>query len=238
MKGVAADKRIDSSHGSFFIRAYITEAVGTFFLVLSVVCAVLSKSPLAALGIGLTLTVMVYAGGHLSGGHFNPAVTLGVLLRGKIDMVRALGYCISQLVGGFLAAAVATFLVDPKMPQQISPSGRDAWAVFLAEMLFSFALVYVMLNVATSADHPHNGFYGVAIGFTVAAGVVAVGGISGGLFNPAVALGSATASMVEWSKIWIWLLAELTGSVLAAGMFLIQNPGDSRETIFTRHLKR
>ncbi|MER7944398.1 aquaporin [Streptomyces sp. NBC_01685] len=222
----------------FVVRTYVTEFVGTFFLVLTVGCAVLSGAPLAALGIGLTLAVMIYAGGHLSGGHFNPAVTVGVLLRGKISAIRALGYCATQIAGGFLAAAVAQFLVDTKAIHTISPSGREVWTVFLAELLFSFALVYVMLNVATSADHPHNGFYGIAIGFTVTAGAVAVGGISGGLFNPAVAFGAATMGIIEWSSMWIWLLAEAAGAILAAGIFLVQNPGDSRETIFTRHLDR
>jgi aquaporin Z len=213
---------------------YTTEFIGTFFLVLTVGCAVLTKAPLAPLAIGSALMVMVYAGGHLSGGHFNPAVTLGVLVRGKITSPQACAYWVAQLAGGFLAAPVAKFLIDPGPVTALSPHGRGIWVALLAEMLFTFALVYVMLNVATSADHPHNGFYGVAIGFTVTVGVVAVGGVSGGAFNPAVAFGASTMGIFAWSKIWIWLVADLVGSVLAGSVFRLQNPGDGRETVFTR----
>ncbi|MFJ8803048.1 MIP/aquaporin family protein [Streptomyces sp. NPDC102487] len=217
-------------------RNYATEFIGTFFLVLAVGCAVLSKSALAPVGIGLTLTVMVYAGGHISGGHFNPAVSLGVAVRGKITFVRTLGYAIAQIAGGVLAAVVAQFIVEPGSHPALSPSGRDVGAVFLAELLFTFALVYVMLNVATSADHPHNGFYGLAIGLTVVAGITAVGEISGGFFNPAVTLGAAVMGLAAWSDIWIWLLAQLAASGLAGVVFLLQNPKDKGDTAFTRRL--
>jgi aquaporin Z len=217
------------------VDSYVTEFIGTFFLTLTVGCAVLSKAPLAALAIGSALMVMIYAGGHVSGGHFNPAVTLGVLVRGKITPTHACAYWAAQIAGGFLAAPVARFLINPHGVTALSPHGRGTWVALLAEMLFTFALVYVMLNVATSADHPHNGFYGVAIGFTVVVGVVAVGGVSGGAFNPAVALGASTMGIFAWSKIWIWLVADLVGSVLAGAVFRLQNPLDRGETVFTRH---
>jgi aquaporin Z len=98
------------------------------------------------------------------------------------------------------------------------------WVALLAEALFTFALAYVVLNAATSGDHEGNSFYGLAIGFTVAAGAFAVGGISGGAFNPAVAVGAATMGLFDWAKIWIWLLADLAGGALAGVVFLALNP--------------
>jgi aquaporin Z len=208
------------------VRRYLTEFIGTFFLVFTVGCTVLGKVPVAPLAIGAVLMVMIYAGGHVSGGHYNPAVTLAVLIRGRIAAADAVGYWAAQLVAGILAGLIAKYLVDPGRVVALSPSGRGVGTALVAEALFTFALAYVVLNVATSRDHPDNNFYGLAIGFTVAAGAFAVGGISGGAFNPAVAVGAATMGLFAWSKIWIWLLAELVGGALAASAFLALNPAD------------
>jgi aquaporin Z len=213
------------------VRRYLTEFIGTFFLVLTVGCTVLAKVPVAPLAIGAVLMVMIYAGGHVSGGHYNPAVTLAVLVRGRIAVADAAGYWIAQLAGGFLAALVAKYLVNPGPVTALSPTGRGIGTTLVAEALFTFALAYVVLNVATSRDHPDNNFYGLAIGFTVAVGAFAVGGISGGAFNPAVAVGAATMGLMAWSKIWIWLLADLAGGALAASVFLTLNPEDRGETV-------
>lgn len=208
------------------VRRYLTEFIGTFFLVFTIGCTVLGKVPLAPSAIGATLMVMVYAGGHISGGHYNPAVTLAVLTRGRITLADAVPYWIAQVAGGLLAALAARLVVNPDKVAALSPSGRTLWAAMLAEALFTFALAYVVLNVATSRDHPDNGFYGLAIGFTVMAGAFAVGGISGGAFNPAVALGAATMGLFAWSKIWLWLVATLLGGAAAGGVFLYLNPDD------------
>ncbi|GAA2041630.1 aquaporin [Catenulispora yoronensis] len=201
------------------MRRYIVEFIGTFFLVLTVGVAVLGQVALAPLAIGAVLMTMVYAGGHISGGHFNPAVTLAVLVRGRISREDVAGYWIAQLAGAFLAAAVAKWLVDPPAVKALSPSGRALWQAMAAEALFTFALAYVVLNVATSDDTKDNSFYGLAIGFTVAAGAFAVGGISGGAFNPAVALGAATMGLFSWAKIWLWLVATLVGGAVAGYVY-------------------
>jgi len=206
------------------MRRYITEFIGTFFLVLTVGATVLTKTPLAPVAIGAILMVMVYAGGHVSGAHYNPAVTLAVLLRGRLNLADAVPYWIAQLAGGVLAALTASYIVNPGSVPELSPSGRGLGVALLAEALFTFALAYVVLNAATSRDHPGNSFYGLAIGFTVAAGAFAVGGISGGAFNPAVAVGAASMGLFAWSKIWIWLLADLAGGALAGVAFLALNP--------------
>jgi aquaporin Z len=219
------------------VRGFVTELIGTFFLVLTVGCAVLGRSALAPLAIGSALMVMVYAGGHISGGHYNPAVTLGVLLRRKMSVGRACIHWLAQMIGALLAAPAARFLIDPHSVRTLSPAGRERVSVLLAEFLFTFALVYVMLNVATSTDLPHNGFYGLAIGFTVTVGVASLGGVSGGAFNPAVAVGAAAMSLFSWADIWVWLGAEMAGGALAAAVFLLVNARDSKDTVFTTHLR-
>jgi aquaporin Z len=212
------------------MRRYLTELIGTFFLVFAVGCTVLGKVPLAPLAIGATLMVMIYAGGHISGAHYNPAVTLAVLVRGKISRADAVGYWAAQVVGGLLGGLVARYLVNPGKVTALSPSGRGIAVALIAEALFTFGLAYVVLNVATSRDHPGNGFYGLAIGFTVVAGAFAVGGLSGGAFNPAVALGAASVGLFAWAKIWIWLLAELVAGAVAGLVFLVLNP-EEREDV-------
>ncbi|TDD35647.1 porin [Actinomadura sp. KC06] len=208
------------------MRSYVAEFIGTFFLVFTVGCTVLAKAPFAPLAIGAVLMVMVYAGGHISGAHYNPAVTLAVLLRGRIRWTDAAAYWAAQLIAGVVAAIAARYVVDPGEIAELSPSGRALGTALLAEAVFTLALAYVVLNVATSRDHPDNSFYGLAIGFTVAAGAFAVGGVSGGAFNPAVATGAATMGVFAWTKLWIWLLADLAGGALAAVAFLALNPED------------
>jgi aquaporin Z len=153
-------------------------------------------------------------------------VTLGVLVRGRIGMTDAVTYWAVQFVAGALAALVAKLVVNPGHLDALSLSGRDIWAALVAEALFTFALAYVVLNVATSKDHPVNSFYGLAIGFTVFAGVVAVGALSGGAFNPAVALGIMTFGLSAWKNIWIYLVAEAAGAALAGVTFKAMNPTD------------
>lgn len=201
------------------MRKYVVEFIGTFFLVLTVGATVLGQVALAPLAIGAILMTMIYAGGHISGGHYNPAVTLAVLVRGRIGREDAVAYWVAQVAGGFLAALVAKWLVNPGTVKALSPTGRELWAAMVAEALFTFALAFVVLNVATSDDQADNSFFGLAIGFTVAAGAFAVGGISGGAFNPAVALGAATMGLFEWAKIWLWLVATLVGGGVAGVVY-------------------
>ena len=208
---------------------YAVEAIGTFFLVFTVGAAVGSGSPLAPLAIGAVLMVMVYAGGHLSGGHYNPAVTLAVLVRGRIHLRDASAYWLVQLGAGLLAALVVRDILDPVQLARhatMTLSGHAVVAAFVAEMLFTFALCYVVLNVATSKSHPDNSFYGLAIGFTVAAGAIAVGGISGGAFNPAVTLGAAAMGMFAWPTLWVYMVAQILGALAAGITFLVMSPDD------------
>lgn len=208
------------------MRRYLTEFIGTFFLVFTICCTVQANAALAPLAIGLVLAAMIYAGGHVSGAHYNPAVTLAVFLRGKLAGRDVAPYMAAQTLGAITAAAVAGFVLDARPANALHASGRALAAAFVVELLVTFALAYVVLNVATSKDHPNNSFYGLAIGATVLAGAVAVGGISGGVFNPAVAVAVSAAGMVSWSMLWVYLSANLVGGAVAAIVFRVLNPAD------------
>ena len=206
------------------MRKYAAEFIGTFFLVFTVGCTGIAAGPgvIPPLAIGAVLMVMIYAGGHVSGAHFNPAVTLGVFLRGRCPAADVVPYWIAQLAGAFAAAAIVLFLkageavrLDPVVP-----------AAFAAELLFTFALVYVILNVATAKSTAGNSYFGLAIGFTVLAGAFAVGDVSGGAFNPAVAIGAMVMGMLPWGKLWLYLAAELIAGAAAAMVFKAINPED------------
>ena len=210
------------------MKKLVVEFIGTFFLILAVVTAVsLAPAGFAPIAIGGMLMVMIFAGGHISGAHYNPAVTLAVLLRGKIEIGEAVGYWAVQLAAGAAAALVGTYLVggvaDAAVPQG---AALNAVPSLLGEFLGTFALAYVVLHTATAKGTAGNSFYGLAIGFTVTACAYALGGISGGAFNPAVAVGVSTAGMAIWSDIWIFLVGNLAGGALAAIVFLFVNGDD------------
>lgn len=204
---------------------YVFELLGTFFLVFTVGCTVVGNGAgaLAPLAIGSALMIMVFAGGHISGAHYNPAVTVGVWLRGKCETKDVPGYVISQSVGAMLAASAVKYLKAGAVVTPISPATGPA---LVAEFLFTFALVFVVLNVATTKGTTGNSFFGLAIGFTVATGAFAVGNISGGVFNPAVALGISMMGLSAWANIWVYLLAEIAAGVTAAMAFRALSPSD------------
>lgn len=198
------------------------EFIGTFFLVFTVGMAVATAGTLAPLSIGAVLMVMVFAGGHVSGGHYNPAVSTAVFVRGKLTAVEYGAYVLTQAVAAIAAAGVVFALdYNPATPVKVAGDGK----MLIVEFLFTFALAYVVLNVATAEDTEGNSFYGLAIGFTVAAGAFAVGSVSGGAFNPAVALGATVMGIFSWSHIWIYLLAQFAGGAAAAFAFLLTQPG-------------
>src|SRR5437762_9945933 len=153
---------------------YIAEFIGTFFLVLTIGCTVIGAGAavIAPLAIGAALMVMVFAGGHISGGHYNPAVTLGVLIRGKVKATDAVPYIIAQIAG----AAVAALIVGKclRAGLAVTPMTPHVGAALLAEFLFTFALAYVVLNAATAEGTSGNSFYGLAIGMTVMTGAFAI----------------------------------------------------------------
>lgn len=204
---------------------YITEFIGTFFLVLTVGCSVVigGSGVIAPLAIGSALMIMVYAGGHVSGGHYNPAVTLGVWLRGRCPSKDVVPYWVAQILAAVVAAAVLNYL---KGESSAKPMVLRAGPALLAEFLYTFALVYVVLNSATAKANAGNSFYGLAIGFTVVVGAFSVGSISSAAFNPAVAVGISIMGLSAWANLWIYLVANLAGGLVAGLTFKVLNPED------------
>ncbi len=198
---------------------YIYEFIGTFFLVFTVGMTVLgpnSAGLLAPLAIGSALAVMVFAGGHVSGGHYNPAVSFAVFLRGKLSLKDLGRYWVVQVIAGIVAGYLTIYFKG--YPAQ-SPMSLETMKAFLAEFLFTFALCYVVLNVAIAKATKGNSFYGWAIGFTVLIGAYAVGSVSGAAFNPAVAVGITIMQLSIWSNLWIFIVANLLGGACAAMVF-------------------
>jgi len=208
----------------------LTEFIGSFFLVLTVGLTVLSGTPFAPLAIGAALMVMVYMGGHISGGHYNPAVTLGAALRGAMDRRDVVPYWVAQLVGALAAAAVVQAVVGATFAPAPGPEAGTLAAV-LVEVLFTFALVLVVLNTATAEETAGNSYFGLAIGFTVVVGAFAGGGVSGGAFNPAVGTGpilwQTLAGNGSLSNLWLYLVGPFLGGWLAAVVFKLQHPASA-----------
>ena len=204
---------------------YVTELIGTFFLVFTIGMVVIAGIASAPLAIGSMLMVMVYMGGHVSGAHYNPAVTIAAWLRGALPKGDVLPYIAAQVFGAWLAASAVNLITG----STFAPApGADygLGAVMLAEILVTFALVLVILHVATAPDTKGNSYFGLAIGFTVAAGAFAVGGVSGGAFNPAVGIGPILVDTLMGSgsigNLWIYIVAPVLGGLAAVPVFKLQ----------------
>ena len=208
------------------MRKYITEFIGTFFLVLTVVLSV-HYNVLPGLAIGAILMVMVYMGGAISGGHYNPGVSLGVAMRGKLSYGEMIAYWIAQALGAILAALIGWFLVARPGTVGIGAfTGINVWRALVAEFVFSFGLVLTVLTTATSVRTAGNSYFGLAIGFTVGAGVFAVGALTGAAFNSAVGLGVCIFGLSAWANLWVYIVANLIGGAVAAAVFKVISPED------------
>ena len=162
---------------------YLVEFTGTFFLVFTIGAAAIygDAGLMAPVAIGAVLIGVIYAGGHISGAHYNPAVSIAMILRGVISIQDATIYITVQVVAAVVASLLAMQLYPTSSVDVILPNVQ---AFLLVEFLFTFVLVYVILNVATAKATAGNAYFGIAIGFTVMAGAFAVGGISGDAFQP------------------------------------------------------
>jgi len=199
------------------MKKYLIEMIGTFFLVLVIG---LTGNPLA---IGSVLMVMVYMGGHVSGAHYNPAVTLAILLQKKIDTKDAGMYILFQVVGS-MAAAMVVYVITGNTFAPGPAATASTVSALLVEIIFTFALVSVILNVAVSKATSGNSYFGLAIGFTVLAAAYAGGGISGGAFNPAVGFGPCLIDTLvggnsSLSHVWLYLVGPPAGAWLGSMVF-------------------
>jgi aquaporin Z len=202
---------------------YLVEFIGTFFLflVISLSTRVVEGPLLAPVAIGFALAIMVYAGGRISGGHYNPAVSLAAAIRGALPYAQILPYWIAQVAGAVVAAFTAFVLIGP---ENITVLQLEPGKIFVAEIIFTAALAYVVLNAATGKKAEGNSYYGLAIGATVMVGALSVGPISGGAFNPAVAIAACVSGLFAWSQLWIYIAGCLAGGVIGALLFKAVSP--------------
>ena len=196
-----------------------TEFIGTFFLSLTICTAAVygSAGEYAPFGIASTLMVMIYAGGHISGAHYNPAVTVSIYLRGACEKDEVLPYIASQVIGAISAALIVEKLLFPDAFSPVAAElGTDA---VVAELLFTFALAYVILNVATTESTSGNGYYGAAIALVVFAGAITVGSISLASFNPAVTSALIVSGKLGLADSWMHFVPQFIGAVLATYVY-------------------
>ena len=200
------------------LKKYLVEAIGTFFLVMTVICCSYSAQGLAPLAIAGVLIAIVYAGGHISGGHYNPAVSIAACIRGALPLKQFIPYAVAQCLGGIIAVWIFYLMIG--QIQVFRPSDFQIVPLLTAEILFTFALCYVVLQTATVKETNGNSYFGFAIGITVLAGAVAVGGtFCAGAFNPAVALSVGMVNAVSWKLAGLTILANIIGGILAALAF-------------------
>jgi aquaporin Z len=202
------------------MRQYLMEFIGTMFLVLVIG---FNSNPIA---IGAMLIAMVYMGWNISGAHYNPAITLAVWMRGKIDLKKAAWYIFAQLMGAF-TASIIFYLIQERTFAPAPTVGVEIWKSILLELLFTFALCSVFLELATTDKLKGNYVYGLAIGFTFFGGIYAVGGISGGVLNPAAAFGPQLMNTLEGgaglSKFYIYFIGCFAGGALSAIVYKFLN---------------
>lgn len=203
-------------------RKLAVEFIGMFIFMFTVgmVTEKAGAGTLAPFAIGFVLMVMVFAGGHISGGHYNPAVSTAVLIRGKMTSAEWVGYVATQLVAAALAGLLVRAIGGHEPAAAVAGQGK----MFVVELVFTLALTYTVLNVATARGTEGNSFYGLAIGGMVLVGAFAVGGVSGGAFNPAIAFGASVTGLFKWSNIWVYWIAELVGGAAGALAFLFVQP--------------
>lgn len=206
------------------MKKIITEAIGSFFWVFAVIGAVSQGSPLAAFAIGGVVVATIYAGVHLSGAHYNPAVSIAAFARGQLPGADLPAYIGAQLAGASLASLLATwvFRIGAMHPQ--AWNGRTLGTAIVVELLFTFLLAFVALNIASSES---KAFYGLAVGGVVMVGTLLAGMQSGATFNPAVAVGVTFAQLSAWANLWALVVAQLTGGVLAGLVVKALNAADA-----------
>merc|ERR1719409_831868 len=213
----------------------LSEFTGTYLLVFTVGCNVLGGSAVwAATSIACVLMVSIYALRGVSGAHFNPAVTMTLQFAGKTsDWGVAGAYIGCQMLGGILAG-LSYFALFKKSFNLEPGNGFGWWEACLVEVLYTFMLCFVVLNVAATKATEGNQYYGLAIGFVIVAGGYAGGGVSGGAFNPAVAFGIDVPSAglgFGWS--FAYLGYEFLGAALASALYRVVRPeefADNAET--------
>jgi aquaporin Z len=205
-----------------FMRRYVNEFIGTFFMVLTIIISDQSKATgvIPALAIGSMITALIFAGGHISGAHYNPVVSLAMLIRKRMNVNDFTYYIAAQVAGAVSASLISAVLLPAIVGSKPDAAhSLDIFPALLAEFLGTFILVWVIQNVATAKGTEGNSFYGLAIGLTITGLIFTFGPISGAVFNPAVAVACCIAEMSTWQDLWILLLGSIVGGAVAAGAY-------------------
>ncbi len=201
------------------LKKYIIEFIGTFFLVLTYCMGIFGKvsTDLHPLAMGVMLMALTYSMGYISGGQFNPAISLAVFLRGKIHLKEMGFYIVAQCLGAVAAAFAVALLISAKPPVQpiITPIYFSMVPALMAELLGIFGFTWIVLNVATSKSLEGNSFYGMTIGFALAGLMYSLGSVSGSAFNPAIMIAACVAKLSLWNNLWIYLVGGFGGAALA-----------------------
>ena len=213
------------------MKKYITEFIGTFFLV-AVICLT-NGNFLAPIAVGSLLAAIIYMGYPVSGAHYNPATTLAVLILKKISIKESIIYVLIQLIAG-CAGALCYFLIWGRNSGFPRPNMEiNIIKPLFIEAIFTFIMILVILYVAASKRTAGNNYYGLAIGLTVTGIAIAGGNISAGVFNPSVGLGPmvidkllGTCSCNPFEYGWIYFAGPFSGSILAAFTFRFLSPED------------
>jgi aquaporin Z len=198
------------------VRAYLAEFLGAFFLVLTFLGTASAPPEVSAVAVAAVLVASVWAGAHLSGGHFNPAVSLAAFLRHRLSLADLWSYWASQL-GGALVAALVALVSLPLRHRDLDVTGAGTMPALLGELVFTFALVHVVLSGEVSDRQEHNVFRGFRVGAVALVGGLTVASLSGAAFNPAVVFGMTVDGEFAWPGVWVYLVAQGIGAVAAAG---------------------
>lgn len=204
---------------------YLTEFLGTGFLVLIITLAVTQNVSLAPIAIGIGLMTLVYMGGHVSGAHYNPAVTLALTLKGAAPIKQFVPYVAAQCAGALAGAGLGQWLAPGKCAP--GPVGEHTLGqVFVAEVAFTFLLALTVIQVATHKATKGNSYYGFAIGAVVLVGAFVIGPVTSAVMNPAVAIGTLVVDKLAGgtgiSVLWLYVVSTLLGGAIAAGVARLQ----------------
>lgn len=212
------------------MKKYLAEGIGTLFITLVMVLVANNKTGnLAPLAVGATLAGMMYATWQISGAHFNPALTLAMFMRGKIDRTDAFYFILVQIAGAIIASLLGVLFLNCNGESAVAKHlNGNGICSLIAEFLGTFALVYVYLNVTAKPGNEGNSHYGLAVGFTLAGAGWALNGVSGAAFNPALALGATITGTFNFNDFWIYLIGSLLGAAAAASVFQLQVNDESR----------
>ena len=203
------------------MRKYVVEFIGTFFLVCGAILG-------GAIGASLLLMVAIYAGGHISGAHYNPAVTVAMWIRRKIDLSESLAYWVAQFFGAAAAAVLLRYVFEKEGHAMCNIPDAEVTRAIIAEFLGTFLLAYVVLHVATTRGTSGNSFYGLAIAGTVLGCAMTFGQSSGGVFNPGVGVALGITSHICWEQLWMYFVGPIGGGILAAIVFNYLNVDDKK----------